>query len=363
MTSGSNNTFVGGLAGLNLTSGSNNTFVGTGAGSTTTVENSNVAIGASAATAGGVSNGTAIGNQSFVGQNNSVVLGAVNGVNGATAYTRVGIGTPTPSTDLEIRNNTASAMAPILTLKNANGAAGSSPTIDFATYQPGANAPSARFRVADNTYSAEMIFYTKVPGAATNALQERMRITSNGIVGINRPSPDVTTMLDVNGDVKFGGDENLTGGITVAGPSDLQGTVHLTALGTAGGTALCRNASGFIAQCSSSIRYKDSVENYRNGMTVIRQLRPVSFRWKADGQPDLGFVAEEGEKIEPRLTVYNAAGQVEGVKYDRITALLVDALQQQQSQMDREREDLEKENADLRERVQRLERAIEHLGH
>jgi len=42
------------------------------------------------------------------------------------------------------------------------------------------------------------------------------------------------------------------------------------------------------------------------------------------------------EKIEPLLVTYNAQGQVEGVKYDRVTAVLVNALKEQQQQIKRQ---------------------------
>jgi len=48
---------------------------------------------------------------------------------------------------------------------------------------------------------------------------------------------------------------------------------------------------------------------------------------------DLGFGAEEVGKIESLLVTYNAQGLVEGVKYDRITAVLVNAIKEQQQQL------------------------------
>jgi hypothetical protein len=45
---------------------------------------------------------------------------------------------------------------------------------------------------------------------------------------------------------------------------------------------------------------------------------------------DVGLAAEEVAKIEPLFTTYNDKGEVEGVKYDRITIALVNAIKQQQ---------------------------------
>ncbi|MEO7672656.1 MAG: hypothetical protein ABIU09_01090 [Pyrinomonadaceae bacterium] len=101
-TSGTNNIFAG--AGTAIT-GSNNSFFGNNAGAANTSGTSNTVIGASANLAtGGLINSTAIGASASVAQSNSLVLGSINGVNGATANTSVGIGTTTPKTPLDVRN-------------------------------------------------------------------------------------------------------------------------------------------------------------------------------------------------------------------------------------------------------------------
>ncbi|MBL7778417.1 MAG: hypothetical protein JNK66_09020 [Chitinophagales bacterium] len=50
----------------------------------------------------GINNATAIGYQALVEADNSMVLGSINGVNGATANTNVGIGTTTPQQRLHV---------------------------------------------------------------------------------------------------------------------------------------------------------------------------------------------------------------------------------------------------------------------
>lgn len=49
---------------------------------------------------------------------------------------------------------------------------------------------------------------------------------------------------------------------------------------------------------------------------------------------DVGFGAEDVALIEPLLVTYNAKGEVEGVKYDRISAVLVNAVKEQQAQIE-----------------------------
>jgi hypothetical protein len=126
-----------------------------------------------------------------------------------------------------------------------------------------------------------------VPGAAANALAERLRITSAGTVKI----------------------------VTLAG---------------GGGSSLCRNASNEISACSSSLRYKENVKPFLPGLDLLGRLRPVAFNWKDGGERDLGFVAEEVAEVEPLLATYNERGEVEGVKYDRLSAVFINAIKEQQ---------------------------------
>ena len=81
------NTGIGKNAGATNINGTNNTLLGSFAD-----------VGSSALT-----NATAIGFRSNVTQSNALILGAILGVNGATANTNVGIGTTAPTTTLEVR--------------------------------------------------------------------------------------------------------------------------------------------------------------------------------------------------------------------------------------------------------------------
>ncbi|HEY4721015.1 MAG TPA: tail fiber domain-containing protein, partial [Anaerolineae bacterium] len=129
------------------------------------------------------------------------------------------------------------------------------------------------------------------------------------------------------------------------------GIVTLTALGSAGGTQLCRNAANQIATCSSSLRYKNNVAALTLGLDTVTQLHPVTFDWTGTGEHDLGFVAEQVDQVTPLLTTRNAAGQIEGVKYDRVSAVLVNAVQEQQQQIAAQ----QKEISDLQARLASLD--------
>ena len=55
----------------------------------------------------------------------------------------------------------------------------------------------------------------------------------------------------------------------------------------------------------------------------------------------MGLVAEDVEKVEPLLTTTNAKGEIEGVKYDRISVVLINAVKEQQKQIDDQKAQIE----------------------
>jgi trimeric autotransporter adhesin len=129
-TTGANNTASGHLAlGINTTgwgntahgdsalasnsTGGYNTASGVFALYYNSAGNYNTALGYSAGVPyqSNLSNATAIGALAYVTQNNSLVLGSVNGVNGATSNTAVGIGTTAPAYLLTLVQGGGTAMA------------------------------------------------------------------------------------------------------------------------------------------------------------------------------------------------------------------------------------------------------------
>ena len=95
--------------------------------------------------------------------------------------------------------------------------------------------------------------------------------------------------------------------------------------------AVCFNAAGDLLQCgASSLKWKTNVQSYRSGLDVIRRLRPISFNWKEDGRPEIGLGAEDVAKVAPAFAFTNSKGEVEGVKYERLNILLINAVKEQQ---------------------------------
>jgi hypothetical protein len=58
----------------------------------------------------------------------------------------------------------------------------------------------------------------------------------------------------------------------------------------------------------------------------VMKMQPVTFKWKGRDENDLGLIAEDLEKINPLFVTYER-GQIEGVKYSQLTAVLVKGMQ------------------------------------
>ncbi|MBK9438019.1 MAG: tail fiber domain-containing protein [Chloracidobacterium sp.] len=304
-TNGYDNSFFGGNAGSLNTSGNFNSFFGEGSGATNTGGNKNTLIGANSDV--GVSfltNATAIGANARVDQSNSLVLGSVNGFNGATFDTNVGIGTTYPryrlhvvGENVRVEGNTT-AIFPRYSLNFTGGA------VDAKKWQNYATTNSLTFTALNDAETSE-----------------------TGWLTVNRAGPAITSISSPNGNVNIG---------TANTPDKLgvNGTMSLGALGSAGSTALCRNVQNQISTCSSSLRYKTNISRFDFGLNLVNQLKPITFDWKDGGMHDLGLGAEDVAAIEPLLVTYNKDGQVEGVKYDRIGVVLVNAVKEQQEQIE-----------------------------
>jgi hypothetical protein len=110
-----------------------------------------------------------------------------------------------------------------------------------------------------------------------------------------------------------------------------------------------------VHTCSSSLRYKTDVQTFLGGLDVVRRLRPITFNWRAGGRRDLGFAAEEVEKIDPLLVFYNEKNEVQGVKYRQMTAVLVNAINEQQTQIAEQQRTIEQQKLHLEQKDSQIE--------
>ncbi len=283
-TTGEFNSFAGSSAGSSNTTGDFNSFVGNGAGQFNTTGNLNSFIG----TGAGFSNTTG-GSNSFIGAD----AGRLNTTGGSNSFLSVNAGF----------NNTTGGFSSFV-----GSNAGRNNTTGFNNSFFGSDTGLSNTMGSNNTlvgnladFSAGSFTFATAIGAGATAFG------SNGIY-LGRSVDKIVV------------------------PS---GRIVLSLLNGGGNVALCFNTSnGEIAGCSSSLRYKTNIAPFNFGLNLVNRLKPITFDWKDGGMHDLGLGAEDVAAIEPLLVTYNKVGQIEGVKYDRIGVVLLNAVKEQQAQIE-----------------------------
>jgi hypothetical protein len=103
----------------------------------------------------------------------------------------------------------------------------------------------------------------------------------------------------------------------------------------------------------SSMRLKEDIRPIPNALEKVLALRGVNFRWKPEygGGEDIGFIMEEVDRVVPEVVQRSErTGELLGMDYARLTALLVEALKEEH----RRNEALRAEVAELRSLVEQL---------
>ena len=130
--------------------------------------------------------------------------------------------------------------------------------------------------------------------------------------------------------------------------------LEFDSMAVSSGDALCITSSARVVVCGSTGRLKDDIEPLQNAAELVEQLRPVRYRWKSDGQYDVGLIAEEVAQVLPEIVRYGKSGEVETLQYSRVAAVLVGAFQELELAHGERLESLEAESAQVHQQVAEL---------
>ena len=93
------------------------------------------------------------------------------------------------------------------------------------------------------------------------------------------------------------------------------------------GVGVVIDTKGQLGTVVSSHRYKEAIEPMDKASEAILALKPVTFRYKHDldpqGTPQFGLVAEEVEKVNPDLVARDEHGKPYSVRYEAINTMLL----------------------------------------
>ena len=340
------NTVQGDDALISLTTGIDNTAVGFNAIKSTTTGQANTAIGSQTLvnnTTGGAN--TATGTLAL--QLNTT--GADNTANGVFALQKNTSGS----------DNTAVGLFAAF-----NNTIGTRNTVS------GSEAFFSNTRGSSNTANGADALGSNTTGNANTAIGSEALVlnttgNSNIAVGINSGA-NLTT-----------GDKNIEiGNVGVAGESN---TIRIGKTGNqmntfiAGisgaivptGVPVIVDNSGHLGTTTSSARFKEEIEPMDKESEAILSLQPVRFRYRHDldpeGIPQFGLVAEEVEKVNPKLVVRDNQGKPYSVRYEAVNAMLLNEFLKEHRRIGEQERRVQQQDTtitELRSQVQTLTKAL-----
>jgi len=99
-------------------------------------------------------------------------------------------------------------------------------------------------------------------------------------------------------------------------------------------------ADGKLGTMPSSQRFKEQIKPMGHASDGIFALEPVTFRYKADidpeNAPQFGLLAEDVEKVDPKLVVRDKEGKPFSVRYDQVNAMLLNEFLKAQHELEQQ---------------------------
>lgn len=244
----------------------------------------------------------------------------------------------------------------------------------------------AFFGVVQGTASNIGDFVFQTYSATTTSYGERMRVMHNGNVGIGTTNPANKFEVAGTAGQLFSISDSFTG--TIFSANDVSGipsievldtglvklaqyngavaigtgtvsssTAELSVYGmlyTSGPQGEIRASNEITAYFSSDARLKENIKLIENPITILDQIRGVTFDWTdehmasrggEDGyfvrKHDIGVIAQEVQAVLPELVGTREDGYL-AVKYEKMVALLIEAIKEQQKSIDMLKIELEK---------------------
>ena len=335
-TTGGGNTAVGNNALNGSTTGHDNSATGLSALASNTTGTDNVADGAGALfgnTTGQFN--TATGEEALSGGNAPDMTGYANTADGiqslfsnTTGYQNTASGSYALWSSTVGNHNTASGSYALFSNTNGNSNTADGDNALYANTTGYHNTASGSNSLGSNTTGISNV------ALGLEALYSNTTGSNNIAVGTNAGY----NLTFGNNDIDIG-NEGLAGenGIIRIGTSSTQVATYIAGIENAKvtGAAVYVTSSGQLGVLASSERYKTAIAPMGVGTEKLQQLRPVSFHLKTEpnGAVQYGLIAEEVAQVYPELVIRDAAGKIQGVRYDELAPMLLNEMQKQAAEI------------------------------
>jgi hypothetical protein len=108
------------------------------------------------------------------------------------------------------------------------------------------------------------------------------------------------------------------------------GLLKVVSLAGTGNRAVYSDASGNLTNSSSDENLKTNISNLTYGLSQVLAMRPIFYNWinpVLGDQREIGFVAQEIEKIIPEVVGINSNG-MKSLDYPKLVAVMAMAIQE-----------------------------------
>jgi hypothetical protein len=181
---------------------------------------------------------------------------------------------------------------------------------------------------------------------------------TNNVISANTATDTLLLTGNLNGTTGDGGGIKLGGNSTdttefwnagtMTANFDASNNVYLPtipATSTAQTGTVCWSSTGgkltvdTTVACLASIRrIKENIQPLDIGLDAVMKLQPISYNLKKEYNPQhlgkqVGFIAEDVQQVDDRLVGKAPNGDLTGVRYMQMAAVLTRAIQQQQTQI------------------------------
>jgi len=306
------------------------------------------------------------------GNNGNTFLGDGALSNTTTGAFNTATGSGVLLNNTEGNSNTASGYAALIT--NTTGSDNTAIGVGALTRNTTANSNTATGNNAlwgnrtgyRNTAIGDTALYRNATGHGNTAIGSRalfQNTASNNVaLGFNAGS-NLTN-----------GDGNVCIGYNILGVAGESNTTRISNIysSIASARPVYINSDGKLGTLVSSRRFKEEIKPMDKDSEVILSLKPVSFRYKKEIEPNdtimFGLIAEDVEKVDPDLITRNDKGEAETVRYEAVNAMVLNEflkehrkVEEQGSRMEKRDYDIAQQGAEIRALTSQLQKINDEL--
>ena len=162
-------------------------------------------------------------------------------------------------------------------------------------------------------------------------------------------SINTTIKTRLNAETVVSGSSQVTLSSTTGGTTSSNVQFNSLGIGMAASATAGRidASNDVVAFSTSDIRFKENIVPIENALDKISKISGNTYDWKAENKAehgyegnDVGVIAQEIEAVLPQLVQTRESGY-KAVKYDKLVALLIEGIKEQQLQIEQLRIDLD----------------------